>query len=568
MPSDEIDDFLKAGSKSDEIGSFLRGGSEVPTKENRGGIGQPVSRDEAANIAAQRLVARERAAGFRPGDVMTRDELQKIADQAGIPLESDGYTVGRIASTAQMQDPKLKAAVMAREVASQSAFGVPGAAQRLLEDVTLNEAQKKSFGSQAMKERAPEYAQGGALIGSIAPTKLISTAAKPGLSLGSRMLQGVKTGAGIGATAAGSGAIEEKGLEIDPKEFAIRTALGGGVGTLIGGGIPLASSGFSKASDALRGSAERDVGKALLQGGGTKEQKKIVERITPEILNRPVKDTFAFTKKGLAEKTGKQAEKAGEAIGDYGAIQGTSKIQPFLDNLEKLKTDSNFIVDGKVMNPEAVKNIDAVKDLIGQHGDVIPNAALMKIRKGFDQETYAQKGAFPTYSEKSLLEFKKIASDDIRETLAQKDPDLAKLNKQFNFWSNFNKVAEGTAERTRGHKGFMPFIAALGGGALGNDASSVAVYAASAAALTKAIQSPGWKLASAHTKNAIADFLANPNPKTTSYFAKSLTQIDKDLGAEFMAQMRDLPEPKQKESLSGLEKRMILDRDIKSQGLR
>lgn len=208
--------------------------SSVP----RGGIGVPVSRDDARRISAQRLVAREREAGFRPGDLLLRSEAQQLANQAGIPLGD----VGEVVSTSQfaptLQGDLLRTAVGAREAGSQALFGVPGAIQSSLEDLIMNDAQRKIFGSQALKERAPEAAIAGGTIGQLVPSKLIGGALTSAAPLSQRFLRGTGIGSGIGALVTGSGVIEEGGLDTNLRTLLERTVAGGVLGGVLGGTIP------------------------------------------------------------------------------------------------------------------------------------------------------------------------------------------------------------------------------------------------------------------------------------------------------------------------------------------
>lgn len=491
--------------------------SSVP----RGGIGVPVSRDEARRISAQRLVAREREAGFRPGDLLLRSEAQQLANQAGIPVGN----IGEVVSTSQFGDSPLGRALQAgvgiREAANQALFGVPGAVQSSLEDLIMNEAQKRVLGSQSLKERAPDVAIAGGTIGQLLPTRLVGGALTSAAPLTQRLLRGSGVGAGIGGLVSGAGAIEEGGLDTDIQTLLERAGIGAGLGGLFGGAFPAATAAAGRIGSGLRESAEKSVAQALLAGGGTKEAKAITERLTPEILARPMRETFALTRKGLAEKSGAQRELSGEAVGSFEGLQGSEKTKPILDFMDNLKVSQNHIVEGKVINPEAVQNIDEVKQLISQYGDSISRDGLQKLKKNFDTQTYGTKGAFPTYREKDLLNYKKIASDEIRGILAESNPDLAKLNRQYNFWSNLNDVATETSKRTKPQMGFVPTIATVAGAASGTGFADIAVRAVLFRGVAQATRSPGWKLISARIKNNIAKGLIDSDPQAAVSALKS-----------------------------------------------
>lgn len=235
-------------SAETQLAGFEPLSQEEASQFARGGIGAPVSRDEAKRIAAERLVARERAAGFRPGDLLLKSEAQQLADQAGIPLGD----VGEVVSTSQfaptLQGRMLEALTGARQAASGMTFGTAGALGRTVEDLILNEAEKKVLGSQALKERAPAAAVGGESIGGLVPTGLVGKAVlQPGASVLQRVIAGARVGAPIGAVSGASKTVEEQGLETDLTDIIQNTLIGGGVGTVVGGGLPLAAQGISKA---------------------------------------------------------------------------------------------------------------------------------------------------------------------------------------------------------------------------------------------------------------------------------------------------------------------------------
>jgi len=263
-------------------------------------------------------------------------------------------------------------------------------------------------------------------------------------------------------------------------------------------------------AQSLRASAEKNVSQALLQGGGTKQAKAIVERITPEILERPAKDTFALTKSGLAEKSAIAKEAAGDAISNFGKLKGDLSPKQIIDKLEDAKKP--YIVDGKVIDEGAIKRIDEIKETFTQFGDSVSKEGLREIRRTFDKQISESKGFFQDINSGTTLKIKKIASDEIRGLLAQAEPDLAKLNKQFNFFANLNDVAEQTLARTKPHKQFMSTMIGAAGAASGGTVVDAAVRGTVFKYLTEAVNGPGWKLTTARVKNSIAKALGDNNP--------------------------------------------------------
>lgn len=519
MATDEFGGIsIEQPSSVDEFGGVAVspnvGGRDL-TSIPRGGTGVPLPADQASKTAAQRIVARERELGFRPGDLILKSEAQQIADQAGIPLGD----VGEVASTAQFE-PGLRGDLMrlgvgARELASQALFGIPGAAQSVLEDAILNEAQKAVFGSQSLKSRAPEYAIAGGTLGQLVPSGLVGSSIARSAPLAQRLLAGARTGAGVGGTTSASGAIEEGGLNTDLQDLLTKTAIGTTLGAGLGTALPASQAALSGIRSALRGNAERNVAQGLLGGGGTQEAKRIVERITPEILDRPMTETFALTRKGLAEKSEAQKQLAGEAIEAFGTLKGDINPQQIVLSLEKLK--SPYIVEGNIIDQAAIDRIQSIQDVFNQFGNLensISKEGLRQIRRTFDSQVASSKGFFKDLNDSSILELKKTASNEIRRILAHGEPDLVKLNSGYNFFSNLSDVATKTAERTKPQMGFVPTLATVAGAASGTGLADIAVRAVLFRGVAQAARSPGWKLLSARVKNNIADGLTSANPET------------------------------------------------------
>lgn len=528
MPKDEIDDFLESFTKKDEIDTFL----ESFTSQQE-------------HVPYDRKAFESRQAGVTPEE---QPETLGEGLKRGVKRGLLGPALGPILTATSKEKAMTKGALDTILAGTPEAIAARSG-------VNLKDPNSEEY-------RNPEAYAVGQVGGAIVP---LGELTKGALILKEGVKQALKQGARLGGVYGAGQGVSDAAKSPDS---TVSDALKGGLtmgagGAILGGtiraGVPLTAKGFVSVADALRKSAEKNVSQSLLPT--TKNNKAIAERITPEILDNP-KETFSFTKRGLEEKTRLKKEEAADAIEDFGKLKGDTQTKPILDALEYLKVDQKHVVEGKVINPEAVKHIDEVKDLIAQYGDSISKEGLRNIKRGFDQATYGQKGAFPNYSEKSLLGFKKIASDEIRELLAKEEPDLAKLNKQFNFWSNYNKVISDTVERTSGQQGAQANVAAIGGAITGNTVPGMIVNALSFRYLMKAIQSPGWKLASAHTKNALADALASQNAKG---IGNAINSIDKNLGGEFKNGLikivaSELPAPKsQQRELSDFERQILLE---------
>lgn len=276
-------------------------------------------------------------------------------------------------------------------------------------------------------------------------------------------------------------------------------------GTLAKVTAPVTAPVRNAVADRLKKSAEADVNKVL--SPTTKPNKITASKVAPQLLDRPVGDTFALTRKGLEEKAVAGKESAGNAINDYGDIKGSTKTGDVVGALESEK--AQYSAGGKVVNQDAVDKIKKVQDIIAQYGDTIDNNTLRDVRRIFDTEIQRSKGFQLPPSEGSLIDAKKVASDKIRGILADAHPDLAKLNKEYTFWSNLNKVIGDTNTRTTGQSGLIDNLATMGGALSGHGAIDIAAKALTFRWIAAGVRSTGWRLASARVKNSLADAIAS-----------------------------------------------------------
>lgn len=306
----------------------------------------------------------------------------------------------------------------------------------------------------------------------------------------------------------------------------LQTGKTSGLGTVTGLALPLIGPAISKArglaAPALERSAETSIMKALAPT--TKGNKAVAEKVTKEILDRPIGDTFAFTRGGLEKKAGEAREVAGEAINEYGALTGKSKTSEIIKALETEK--GQYSAGGVVVNKEAVDKLNKVQNIILEYGDSIENETLRDVRKIFDAEIKKSKGFMIPPSEGSLIDAKKIASDKIRGILAEADPNIAKLNKEYTFWANLDTVIGDTNKRIAPQSGLGRDLATLGGAvsAVDGGAMNIAMKALTFRWLSGLVKSTGWRLASARVKDKIANAIAISDFTTAN---KILNTIDK-----------------------------------------
>lgn len=346
-----------------------------------------------------------------------------------------------------------------------------------------------------------------------------------GLPTGPGAVAAGSAGAGAGAALgemARKGANEMMGIgdKTTPMQDVQDIGFQGLTGALseLGGSTLLygASKLLPKFAGGLKESAKQSIQKVLAPT--TKANKYTAEKLSGEILERPVSDTFALTRKGMQTKAGVAKEAAGEAINDFGTLQGKTPVKTILDALEAEK--NAFMAGGKVVDPDSVAQIESVQQIFSQYGDEIDDETMRAVRRIFDSKVAKGKGFQKTLTEGSKLDVQKTASNKIRGILAEKNPDLAKLNKEYSFWANLEDVLEATNQRTVGQDGLVTNLATIGGAVSGNGLQNTLTRALGFRLVAEAARSTGFRLASAKIKNQIADALVQGS------FVKLITALE------------------------------------------
>lgn len=288
-------------------------------------------------------------------------------------------------------------------------------------------------------------------------------------------------------------------------------------GMIAGAAVPFAVGKLGKiAGPSLKASAETSYARALAP---TKETTKFItkEQIVPELLKRRVKGSLLGGLESLKKKSSLQAETAIDAINEaWDKIPDsqivktapiTSKMDDLISKFTALSKD-NAIVD---ISPEKVSGLQRIRDTIVDLGDEVSPATLKKVRQVWDSEVAYAGG----YAGKDLINNSKLfareqGANAIRNALAENFPDIAKLNKEYTFWKRVENVTSATLKRKAGQS--VPLgeqLATAAGGAAGltKGIPEAALGAATFRLLTKAVRSPGWKMASADYKNRIAEAL-------------------------------------------------------------
>ena len=102
----------------------------------------------------------------------------------------------------------------------------------------------------------------------------------------------------------------------------------------------------------------------------------------------------------------------------------------------------------------------------------------------------------------------------MRKQLAEANPDLSAINKEFSFWADLDDVVSATKSRRVGQsrnltKRIMRGAGMAAGAATGGGVSGAVVAGEAASRLEGMFQSPKYKLLSAQVKTKLADALAS-----------------------------------------------------------
>lgn len=338
------------------------------------------------------------------------------------------------------------------------------------------------------------------------------------LAIGNPIVSGAVAGAGKALERnAGLGSIFD--------ETAKGAAFGLG-SKLVGKGVAKA---FQPAAKPLQESAEKSYSKVL--GATTKQNKVLSDKVVPGLLGRGEK---AVTRTGLLNKAQRGMEQTGEALeAAYEKLpEGTRvNIKPIFDNLQKLK--QQYVVKGttQIGDDAAYKAVENMqRKLLDISNESVSVGSIRSFRQILDKATQRTGKAFGLSDSDSVVaEARKATANAIRSELAKEFPEIGKLNAEFNFWSNVQKVLGSTIQRTKSQNPLGNQIATEGGAILGatlkGTVGNALIGAASLKFLKQAIQSTAWRTTSATTKATLANFLARGD------MAKADTLLQKIISA-------------------------------------
>lgn len=321
---------------------------------------------------------------------------------------------------------------------------------------------------------------------------------------------------------AGQAVEEDKGL-LETAAYTAGGAVAGKVGEVAfkGAGAVISKGGSALKTAGLGGTAVKEAAEASyarVLAPTTKANKALTKRITPELVERKI---TSMTRKGLLEQaetgvqaTGKQLEEAYLALPENAKVA----IDPVLDAIGKAKSKLMMTAaDGSKFippqNESKMKIWQGIQDTITKltaNGQA-EISGIREFRQLLDKGTYGK--GLVTGSESAVKEVESKGANILRNELAKQFPDIAVINREYNFWRNLRDVTQATIERKTGQAktGFGGKIAA-GAGAVVGGAHGGPIGALEGATAFKWLHavttSPGWETVSGATKGRIAELLS------------------------------------------------------------
>lgn len=350
-------------------------------------------------------------------------------------------------------------------------------------------------------------------------------------------------GAASGSIAAAQGG--------DPVSGVVIGAAAPAVGALVR--APL----VDRAAGALREGAEKRIAQAL---GATKERfKAMAEKLAPQMLDRGVPGRVGASREGLLKQARSQASTYGRAIDEALMNAGDEPVSTrlIIDALEEAKSafqvpqrmsvqdatrrgltaqardvGGGFVEVPVVIDARPIEQLQQLQQTLGQLGDDATVGQIVAIRRVWD-DVVSRAGGFQHRSSRAfgvpLAEqteawAKREATSAIRKVLAESQPDLAALNKEFAFWSSLREVLTATQKRTQAQQGGLGKMI-LGGagvtaGAMSGNTTSDRMQNAIIGGLIgkqliAAVTSPRWRFVSVDVRNRLANAIATKNEGET-----------------------------------------------------
>lgn len=318
----------------------------------------------------------------------------------------------------------------------------------------------------------------------------------------------------------------------------------GAVSAGITAAIPAVGPIASKASGALKSSAEKSMAQAL---GATKEwAKSEASKIAPQMLRRGVRGSRAamLEQAKAAARAGSQqlddAYKAAAASGDtVSGLAARGHIQIARDALKVADASGvRRVVPG---TERAVQQLDNLDEFLASMGDDIPVDKAAAIKRTWDR-IVSKSGLFgpksvSTASDNADAWALREASGSLREML-NSNPTIAALNAEVGFWTGLKNVLRETEKRTQSQRGGLIDAVRGAGGAVVGSAVGGPIGAGLGQVVTQRLSSvvnSEWfkTTAAGPFKKTLADALASGNAERVSSVLGKIT-------AAMPAQMRQV----------------------------
>lgn len=339
-------------------------------------------------------------------------------------------------------------------------------------------------------------------------------------------------------------------LEQKARGIGSLTALMAGpavTGAVVKGTTGLIGKAAGGLSETLRNSAVNQYSKTLAATG--KGDKLRSAKVSPKLLDEGV---MAMTTKGLAAKVAMKVDQYRNAIDE--AWQNVpddamlpvddvaSKIQESFTKGSTVSTPAGPVPSGPVAQ-SAISGGKELVDVLRSAAEkrpitdaagvttfieVIPAKRMRELKQQWDTVAEQSKvfdGTQVRHNSVGQIHVK--AANELRDLLNTEFPNIAEINKSFNWWKNAQTVLENTISRREGQQGVRwgpgvggiigagAEVSAGGGGALG-----AVLGGYGTGLLIQAIRSPGWRTVSAQAKNKLANALARGDRATTEAVLK------------------------------------------------
>lgn len=276
----------------------------------------------------------------------------------------------------------------------------------------------------------------------------------------------------------------------------------------------------------LNESAKKDIEQALW---ATKEKYKQMSRdLTEWITERKI----TWSKQEIQEIAEAQASKYWKQIEDYidsWKLQWTVQRDDLLNVLDDIRKQGQL--DDVIIDENIVNATDKFADAISGFWKEIPAEKARVIRQMLDKAVYSTKWVVSEEALSLKNNIKNQLANALRSELAKQNPELAKINKEFSFYSKLDEVLTETINRQWPQQWWLISNIAWGGwlwaGAVifWDISWAIATWVA-LKWLTQAMRSTKWKTISAWLKTQLANALSSGNQsKVTEITNKILKEV-------------------------------------------